>query len=340
MNNKKDRIRKTSMIIGIIALCAFIIVLLVFWLNKEKNIPTNSKTNHSEERETGHFYGKPSSVEDISSVEISYNNGRDYISINDYGITYFAYDNNGNIIEEKTREDVELVNEINNYIFDNDLEYLNDYDEVDDKTWSLRIDSPGVHCLTSGQKDSPSWFNELLNKLEVEKYGYIYEEVYEQADDNQLKEIVLESELKYHVVDDLITISFNGIKEDNDSEDEEHYRYTAQVFVNGQEIDSKIFNNENDRVIWSENYAASFKVIKVNNVYLLDSYIAKQFDGHYILIINSAGEALASYYDVGFKFDKDNKKYIIEDCGIQEQENNTCSKKEYEILDSTIKAVE
>ena len=113
------------------------------------------------------------------------------------------------------------------------------------------------------------------------------------------KNIELKNSYEELIVDDNLKIIFTGtlVREDEFS-DEGYYEYIANIYLNNKLLKTNFFDNQNDKVIWSENYASNFKIIKVNNVYFLDSYIAKQVDGHYILVFNEDDDILASYYDL------------------------------------------
>lgn len=135
----------------------------------------NNKSNSKEIASTGHFYGKPSSVKEIESIEVVYNNGKDYISIlggryEKNKILYYTYDKNGNMIDNHIDAD---TSDIFKYVYEKDLKYLKKYEHVDNEKWSLKVSAPGMHCLISSKKAEPKWFNKLLKKLNVEENGYL-----------------------------------------------------------------------------------------------------------------------------------------------------------------------
>lgn len=156
---------KTKKIIFVIILVILLSITIIILINnKFKNISTTDS-------DTGHFYGKPRSAEEISYIEIVYNNGKDYVSINKENIiNYYTYDKDGNTIYNKVDTD---TSEIINYIYENDLKYLKNYKHMENEKWALEIYSPGASCLISGKNSPPKWFNKLLEKLNVEENGYL-----------------------------------------------------------------------------------------------------------------------------------------------------------------------
>ena len=81
--------------------------------------------------------------------------------------------------------------------------------------------------------------------------------------------------------------------------------------LNGETLDNKtLFENKNDKVIWSESYSASFEVYLLNNYYVLISRIGKQINGSYILVLDKKGKVVNSYKDVSTR-EIDNKINIF-----------------------------
>lgn len=165
-NIKSEKInnnsRKKVVIIVSIILVILLIGCIVLLINNKKEKPIS---------DTGHFYGKPSSVKEIDSIDIIYNNGKDNIVIlPNNRVNYYTYDETGNSIDNYVDVD---TSDIIKYIYDKDLKYLKEYEEVDNVKWSLRINAPGRHCLISSTKTEPKWFKELLEKLNVDDNGYL-----------------------------------------------------------------------------------------------------------------------------------------------------------------------
>lgn len=150
----------------VIILGIFVLVLLVI-----AGISISHSKKIKETPATGHFYGKPNNISDIKSIEIVYNNGKDYISISDDNqITYFTFDKEGKMIDQIVEEDTKDIIE---YIYKNDIDYLKEYDHLQDEKWSLEVSGPGKSCTISKKTAQPKWFNTLLQKLNVDEYGYL-----------------------------------------------------------------------------------------------------------------------------------------------------------------------
>lgn len=74
-----------------------------------------------------------------------------------------------------------------------------------------------------------------------------------------------------------------------------HYQYVLNIKYDGKEIDSSFFNDKDNYRIWSHNMAADFKIYKVDEIYILVSFIAKQCFYDEIMIFNTNGEILKTY---------------------------------------------
>lgn len=77
--------------------------------------------------------------------------------------------------------------------------------------------------------------------------------------------------------------------------DDEYYQYVLNIKYDDKEIDSSFFNDKNNYRIWSHNMAADFKIYKVDDIYILVSFIAKQCFYDEIMIFNTNGEILKTY---------------------------------------------
>lgn len=127
-------------------------------------------------------------------------------------------------------------------------------------------------------------------------------------------------------INDNIKMIFNGEKEE---ESEDLYMYTMQIIVDGINVETDIFNNSNNKVIYSEAYAASFRIIKIDDLYFLVSSIAKQNDGDYVVVLKN-GLVLYTYEDVQFNINKETKIIEISDCSSNNLDEN-CSVIQYRI---------
>lgn len=134
----------------------------------------------------------------------------------------------------------------------------------------------------------------------------------ENTDNNTLASIdkyyeLSKSEESYSV-DNSLSIKFIG---SSIPDMDEGYNYVAEITINGKKINAGIFGNSNDKVIYSANCAASFNVKKINNLYFLQSKIAAQSAGTYLLVLNKTGDVVISEYNVLTDFNmENNKKYL------------------------------
>lgn len=168
---------------GLIIVLGIITVIIIgigigVTVNKNKNyMPEKgaSETDMYETNmsETGYFYRKPSSFEDITNIDIDYNNGKDYVQIVDNEVRYGGYDEHGNLKYENVREDEEFAKYIIKYIYKNNIKYLDKSSYPNNINWGLSVHVTGGGCAISGNDEKPEWFKKLLKKLEVDKYkGY------------------------------------------------------------------------------------------------------------------------------------------------------------------------
>lgn len=347
MSDNKQGKRKIGIILNSMALVLnilFMIVIIICFHNSFWNtfIHTNTSNKSS-------IYKQPSSISDIKSIDIKYNDNKEYIFITKDKITYGIKNENNNV-ESQTITDKNSINEVMNDVFNNYLKYLKDSHITNDTKWSLKVKTnSGGYCLISGKynSDIPTWFTELVEKASQYK-DVKQSDVNNNGDnDNDSKEhtysanfdeyISLKYQKETYNIGNAFTLKFNGIKfDDGYSRSEESYQYSAIIVVDNNNIILPSIFNSPSYAIWSSNLSGRFKVIKVNDVYFLDSCIGTQNDGHFVFVFNSDGKALANYYDVTFTLDKTNKKYVIGDCLTPGQEDEVCSQKEYQILENNI----
>lgn len=143
------------------------------------------------------------------------------------------------------------------------------------------------------------------------------------------EQINLSKEKEQAIIDNKLSIELIGVEDYTDM-----YVYTAKIYYDGKEIENSLFTDVNNKVIWSTNYAASFRVEKVNNVYFIISSISKQNDGDYVLIINE-GKILNTFVDVKIVLDKDNKLFEVSDCTTGAIDE-VCSATKYSVLENSI----
>lgn len=126
-----------------------------------------------------------------------------------------------------------------------------------------------------------------------------------------------------------LTLKFIG---EQTNEIENGYKYVLEIYIDNKQVDSKIFNNTANKLIWSTNYASKFRVLTINNYYIFISSVAKQVNGDYVLILNKNGEFVRSFEDVDIIMDKQNLEFDIRECPL-DISNQSCTQTTYKILD-------
>lgn len=122
------------------------------------------------------------------------------------------------------------------------------------------------------------------------------------------KSIELTKEIEELIVDNNLTIKFIGTKDPTMSEDA--YQYKAEIYLNNELITNNFFTGTN---IYSTNYGATFDVEKIENTYIIKSFIAKQCNGSFVLVL-STDKTFSTYNDVTITIDEQQKQYSISKC--------------------------
>lgn len=122
------------------------------------------------------------------------------------------------------------------------------------------------------------------------------------------KSIELTKETEELIVDNNLIIKFIGTKDSTMTEDA--YQYKAEIYLNNELITDNFFTGTN---IYSANYGASFDVTKIENTYIIKSFIAKQCNGSFVLIL-STDKTISTYDDVTISIDEQQKQYTISKC--------------------------
>jgi hypothetical protein len=137
------------------------------------------------------------------------------------------------------------------------------------------------------------------------------------ADNSKDIRFELKKEKEKIMINDLV-LNFIGEKTGEASNNESAYKYILDMTMDGKKIESDIFKNKNNRVIWSSNCAALFEVLELDNYYILKSSIAVQTGGSYILVMDKEGNVLKSFEDVMIKIDESNLSIDVTDCASVE----------------------
>ncbi|MBR2766930.1 hypothetical protein IKD67_02515 [Candidatus Saccharibacteria bacterium] len=167
--SKDDSKKRKGLVIGVV----LFVILAVFGIGFGVLAIIQNKQQGAE---TGHWYGKPVSADEISSIDIVYNDGKDHVQVTDEFIYYYAYNDEGNLYEGSSETIETDTSSIMKYVFENDLQYLNDENVPNGNKWSITVYAPGVSSADFGYGRQPEWFDEILELLNVDKYGYRYKE--------------------------------------------------------------------------------------------------------------------------------------------------------------------
>lgn len=290
-NNNKKKVFIIVFIIIIILLIGSIILLIN---NNKKEEPISY---------TGHSYGKPSSIDQIDHIEVDYNNGKDHISIfagreKDNKIHYLGYGDDGNISGEYVFDTD--TSDIIKYIYEKDLKYLKEYDEVDNAKWSLRVSGPGWHCLISGAKEEPKWFKVLLKKLYVDKNGYLSnnnsDNGLNDGSDHKCLENLCYTLYDGYYIDELDNDFVNIKYEDNNT-----YCFYALEVKDNKYNDEKSYIKSID---WLKKYKIDDVVIN-NQIYSFVDYSEKENIKDYDLVTIYNNKL----YDINVHMGADEKNY-------------------------------
>ena len=204
--------------------------------------------------------------------------------------------------------------------------------------WNKYVD----YMFNKADEEIYNSIDDIINEdIDIEDNDDYYEE---EIEDDDLKENIklsngeiynIELEKSYYslTIDGHLNIEMQG---EEDPNFEDGYKYTLKITFDGKPVSPQtLFENTNDKVVYSKNYAASFSIEKTNNVYILASEIAKQSNGSYVSVINSKGTVLNNFYDVSMRIDNYNNQLTITKC----QDNSvdaTCPTTIYQIVDDNL----
>lgn len=114
-------------------------------------------------------------------------------------------------------------------------------------------------------------------------------------------------------------------KAEENSDDGVIYKYKADIYLK----DKKVLTIDNDN-IYSKNAAAYFEIIQSNNVYIFNSFIAKQCNSSKINIMTSDGKLLKiNEAALDFDISEDLKSFTLTTCDACMSDN--CKIQKYKI---------
>ena len=124
--------------------------------------------------ENDSYFGKPESVDQIDSIFISYNGGKDFVDILEGEVRYYAFDEEGNTTDETSNVLEVDTTGLKQYVFNNDLEYLGSYYPEEEYEWLVVVNGVGMSSTAYGVGEYPEWFAALLKELKVDEHGYLH----------------------------------------------------------------------------------------------------------------------------------------------------------------------
>ncbi len=91
-----------------------------------------------------------------------------------------------------------------------------------------------------------------------------------------------------------LNLKFVGASTEDGSD---YYKYSLDILYNKEEVNNDFFV-DNYYIRCSDHYAGMFYVLRASNYYFLISDLGAQYNGQYVIIINSSGDFIKSYFDV------------------------------------------
>jgi hypothetical protein len=124
------------------------------------------------------------------------------------------------------------------------------------------------------------------------------EEVPVTSTSNEIKMNVIELKNQVETInfDNHISITFTGIKTNNNV-----YKYTGQVILDGKVINTNVYEQGLEFI--------SFRIYKINNIYVLIANNGAQINGNYDVIMNNTGKILLTNYNVSSYIDEEKITY-------------------------------
>ena len=92
---------------------------------------------------------------------------------------------------------------------------------------------------------------------------------------------------------------------------ENAYKYKAEIYLDNELINDNFFTGSN---IYSSEYAANVKVYKLEETYIITSFIAKQCGGTDILVLAQDKTAMTPYSDATLEINEEMSNYTIIKC--------------------------
>ena len=89
------------------------------------------------------------------------------------------------------------------------------------------------------------------------------------------------------------------------------YKYKAEIYIDNELVTDNFYTGSN---IYSKDYAANFTVYKIENTYIMKSFIAAQCGGMHVLALTEDKTSMTPYSDVTLEVYEDSHDYIVTKC--------------------------
>ncbi len=120
--------------------------------------------------------------------------------------------------------------------------------------------------------------------------------------------IELSKETEEITIDEKLRIKFIGTPS---TEIDGAYKYKAEIYINNELINHNFFTGTN---IYSKDYAANITIFKLQNTYIINSFVAKQCGGSDVLVITEDKTSMIPYTDVTIEINEEASNYGITKC--------------------------
>lgn len=120
-----------------------------------------------DEGEAEDEFAKPTSADEIVWISLAYDNGDKAIDVYKEDMEVYYYTANDEAESGWDVETKDIDGKIFNYVFDNDVQYLDRYEELENETWFLEVGMEEGASYANGEGEMPDWFKALLKELGV-----------------------------------------------------------------------------------------------------------------------------------------------------------------------------
>lgn len=120
-----------------------------------------------DEGEAEDEFAKPTSADEIAWISLAYDNGDKAIDVYKEDMEVYYYTANDEAESGWDVETKDIDGKIFNYVFDNDVQYLDRYEELENETWFLEVGMEEGASYANGEGEMPDWFKALLKELGV-----------------------------------------------------------------------------------------------------------------------------------------------------------------------------